>query len=276
LAEWKTKAVCVGGGGESLLNEHTSHLLNKLVDLGIDVGVVTNGTHIPQHLPALARCKWVAISMDAGTKETYMKMKGIKADKWDEVMGNIKKLAATGIETTWKFLVHPDNFNELYDACKMAKSIGCSIIHIRPGSHTWFSSFDDKSFQFPQNAVQHAKEQIARAREEFQDDTFRIYAVEDKFNSKWGVKKSFSKCYAVFTNCFIDSNGSVGLCCDRKGDPHLMLGNMQNIRAKWGSEDHWKIHENIRVSLCPRCTLIHVNEIFENVILEDKMFYNMF
>ncbi len=276
LSEWKTKAVCVGGGGESLLNENVSYLLTKLVELGIDVGVVTNGTHIPQHLDALSKCKWVAISMDAGCKETYMKMKGISSDKWEYVIQNIRLLSRTGVETTWKFLVHPENYAEILDACIAAKQAGCTQIHIRPGSHTWFSPRENKSFLFPAGAVDFAREQIREAKSRLQDDTFRVYAVEDKFNSQWGIKKSFSKCYAVFTNCFIDAKGTVGLCCDRKGDPHLILGTLDDIREKWGSNEHWKIHEHIKVEHCPRCTLVHVNEIFENVIIDDKMFYNMF
>jgi hypothetical protein len=44
----------------------------------------------------------------------------------------------------------------------------------------------------------------------------------------------------------------------------------------WGSKKHWDIHSQIDVSACPRCTLGHVNEIFENVIIEDKMLYNMY
>lgn len=276
LAEWKTRAVCVGGGGESLLNPNTSYLINKLADNKLDIGVVTNGTHIQDHIDALSRCKWVGISMDAGTRPTYMKMKGISTDKWDKVIENIKLLSTKNVEVTWKFLIHPDNYKEIYDACKEAKQSGCNLIHIRPGSHTWFSKKDDKSFEFNSNSVGIAKEQITNARKDFETDNFKIYAVEDKFSATWGIKKSFSKCYAVFVTCFIDSEGKVGLCCDRRGDDHIILGNLTNIRQMWGSAKHIDIQKNIQVNKCPRCTMTHVNEIFENVIMEDKMFYNMY
>ena len=276
LSEWKTRAVCIGGGGESLLNEHTSYLINELADLKIQIGLITNGTHIPNHLDALKRCKWVAISMDSGNRETYKKMKGVTTDRWDQALQNIKTLSETGVDTTWKFLIHPDNFNEIYDACKLAKEVGCSIIHIRPGSYAWFSSKKNKSFEFSENVVTLARNQIQRAKAEFESNTFKVVSVEDKFTLQWGIKKTFSKCYAVLTHCVIDSKGNINLCCDRRGDAHTTLGTLDTIREKWGSEEHWKIHENIKIEQCPRCTSIHVNETFENVIVNDNMLYNMY
>ena len=275
LQTWKTRSVCIGGGGESLLNPNTSYIIGTAKDLGMNVGLVTNGTHIHNHIEALKRMEWVGISMDAGTKETYSKMKGTTKDNWNQVLKNITLLVGGKVEVTYKFLLHPDNYKEIYQAAAMAKGLGCNVFHLRPGSHPWFHP-TDKSFQFGEDVIRHCKEQIEKAKADLDCDTFKIRSITDKFNDQWGIKKSFSKCYAIFTTCFITAEGNIGLCCDRRGDNHIMLGNLDNIMEKWGSEDHWKIHNNIKVNECPRCTLTHVNEIFENVIFEDKMLYNMY
>ena len=39
---------------------------------------------------------------------------------------------------------------------------------------------------------------------------------------------------------------------------------------------HKFIQQNIDIKFCPRCTYSNVNEIFENVIIEDKMMYNLY
>jgi hypothetical protein len=71
---------------------------------------------------------------------------------------------------------------------------------------------------------------------------------------------------------------TVGLCCDRRGDPKLELArsieDAKEIQKLWGSKGHWDIHDRIIVqSECPRCTYQPHNEIYEQVVLNDSMTY---
>lgn len=273
IYKWNVRAICIGGGGESLLNENTSYLIDSLYKK-CKIGVVTNGTHIPQHFKSLIKCKWVGISIDAGSSELYMKMKGISSDKWNMVMENIKMISNQEVEITWKYLLHPMNYNEVYPAIKKAKEIGCNVIHIRPGSNPWFIGGD--SFDFTESMVNECITQIEQGIKDFEDASFKVFYVVEKFGKNWKVKKSFSKCYAVYTTCYIDSNGNIGLCCDRRGDPRIILGNIKHINELWGSPKHKDIQKKIQVEFCPRCTYTHVNEIFENVIIKDMMLYDMY
>jgi wyosine [tRNA(Phe)-imidazoG37] synthetase (radical SAM superfamily) len=78
LSGWKyegntygVKAVCIAGGGEPLLNSETGSFIDNLVDRGIEVGVVTNGSHIGNFIESLAKCHWVSVSVDSGTTNTF-------------------------------------------------------------------------------------------------------------------------------------------------------------------------------------------------------------
>jgi hypothetical protein len=73
-----------------------------------------------------------------------------------------------------------------------------------------------------------------------------------------------------------DGGFNMGLCCDRRGDPAmLLLENCQDpkeIATAWGSKRHWEIANSIKPSEhCPRCTYAPHNEIYENVIEQDNM-----
>jgi len=279
LQHWKTRAVCIGGGGESLLNHNTYELIDSLYLLGIDIGVVTNGSRIDS-LNTLLKCKWIGFSMDAATSKTYSLMKGLSSYNFDAVLSNIALLTNKGTEISYKFLLHPNNCDEIYDACRIAKEIGCNLIHIRPGAEPWFSQ--DRSWVFSTDQIDKIQDDISRARNAFEDAEFRIFGITHKFAPDYSIKKSFKKCYACLTTCVISPNGDVGLCCDRRGDSSVVLGNIGTastniVKASgWGSDKHRAIHAHIDVSACPRCTYSHINEIFENVIIKDKMLFNMY
>ena len=70
---------------------------------------------------------------------------------------------------------------------------------------------------------------------------------------------------------------NLGLCCDRRGDDLLMLGDslssVDDIASLWGSSKHWDIFDKIKVNECPRCTYQPHNKIFEHVIEDDNMTY---
>jgi MoaA/NifB/PqqE/SkfB family radical SAM enzyme len=271
LKAWNTRAACIGGGGESLINPVSLDLIDEMSDLNIEIGVVTNGS-IQLEKEQLLKCKWVGISVDAATADTHAKIKGVPSNIFNKILSNISSMTNNGIEISYKFLIHPDNYLEIYKASKLAKEIGCNLIHIRPGAEPWFK--DDKSWHFNQDMVLAIREEIKKAKG-LENDKFKVFGITEKFNPDFSVKKSFEKCYACFTTCFINSVGDIGLCCDRRGDKKIILGNINDSNV-WGSEKHFKIHESVDINKCPRCTYSHINEIFENVIINDKTGYNLY
>lgn len=273
LIKWKSKAICIGGGGEPLLNLNTYYLIDKLKELNIQSALITNGTKIGDNLESLKKLDYLGVSVDAATEETFKLVKRSNFS-FSKLITNIESITKQGLEVTYKFLLLPKNTNEVYEACKIAKSIGCDQFHLRPGSEPWFS--DKKSYIFQEKQRNSVNEQLDRARIDFEDNTFKIFGVVSKFTDEWKIKATFNKCWACFTTCFVSPNGDIGLCCDRRGDDKIMLGNIDNINEKWNSPDHWKIHNNINIKDCPRCTFTHVNEIFEQVLIKDTMNCNFF
>lgn len=295
------ESVCVGGGGESLLNKYTGNLIENLVERGIGVGVVTNGTHITKwnNLEALSKCTWVGVSINGGTRETYERVH--QKDDFDLIMSNVKELVAYsdanntnlaqpghGPGVSMKYLLHPYNVGEVVQATKLAKKVGFKNIHIRPVNVPWFDleHKEHSPHRFKPEHIETFKEQIQEAME-YDSREFGVYGVTHKFNPDFTPNNDFEECYAIFMNMIIsppsDRNKGEGMfdasyCCDRRGDD-LLTGikngtDLEQIREYWGGEKHWEMHDEIRVKECPRCTFSPHNKIYENAIETNNMTYD--
>lgn len=293
------EAVCVAGGGEPLLNKETGFFIERCVSNGIEVGVVTNGTLINSFTESLARCTWVGVSIDAGKADTFKRLKRVGSeDVFNKIINNIVRLIeysksrktrlandGLGCGVSYKYLLHPDNVKEIYEAARLAKSIGCRSFHLRPASNPW-NKLGSDLVNFNSEDLDAFIEQIQMARE-LEDENFSIYGVTHKFDEKLNPANYFATCYAIFMTAVfmprtVESQDedafTLGLCCDRRGDARLELArdvvSASEIERLWGSKRHWEIFKSIKVEQeCPRCTYQPHNQIYEHVILKDNMTY---
>lgn len=294
LKEYSVKSVCIAGGGEPLLNPNTGLLIDLLVENNIKVAVVTNGYLIDRFLEPLSKCVWVGVSVDAGTKDTYNRIKGLSLDSnsFDKVIENIKNLItyAKKNNTTlskdnisygvsYKYLLSRDNIHEIYEAASKAKEIGCKNFHLRPASNTW-DKLNQNRIKFTKNDIKTYNKQIKQAFE-IDDEKFSIFGITHKFDGQFNICNRFERCYAIFMTALLtpsDKEGKVDLClcCDRRGDRMLTLksrlDNLEEVKKVWGGETHWSIFDKINVKhQCPRCTYQPHNQIYEQVIINDNM-----
>lgn len=300
---WKpgVSAVCIAGGGEPLLNPHTSTFIDQLRRNEIEVGIVTNGTLIDRSIDALSHTTWVGVSLDAGQKRTFNSLKGLPKDNdlFDKILTNIALLVdyakshnnrlgldRPGYGVSFKYLLYKENIGQVFEAAKLAKELGCKNIHFRPAGTSWDKIDSGDEITFTKEDTELFSEQIQKALE-LDGPDFGVYGVTHKFNSQFERANYFKKCHAVFmTSVFMPPSNPdadpdsmvMGLCCDRRGNSKLELltdvKDISEISNVWGSEKHWNIHDSINVAKeCPRCTYQPHNQIYEQVILNDSMTY---
>lgn len=302
LANWQghpkwekgVEAVCIAGGGEPLLHPGVGDFIRKLVDSGIEVGVVTNGTRIHEHIEALSLCTWVGVSVDAGSAATFEQLKG--KDRFGRVCDNISMLTdyikgrdctlgmqRPGYGVSYKYLLYNGNINDVYQATRTAKELGCRNFHLRPAGLAWYKlGQGEKSMFTPVDRVR-LSEQLEKARK-LESEDFGVFGITHKFDDALNKANQFSTCHAVFMTCVFmpprkghDEAFCVSLCCDRRGDSRLEFSapmrSFADVESHWGRDEHWRIHDAIDLEQCPRCTYQPHNQIFEHVILEDSMTY---
>ena len=288
LSEWGVRAVCIAGGGEPFVNPYTPEMIDQLLDYGIKVGIVTNGTLLNNEyiIKIVNKCSWLGVSVDEGDKYGYAKLKGTNPVAFETVINNIKcireyKIAnKTNLQIGYKYVITPNNIKSIYKAARLAKNIGCEFIHLRPVGATWFDN--PNKLIFSEQEVKMAQLYIHRAFNleglvEPEGHIFRVYGVIHKFSKKWHKKFTFKTCHALGMTCIFQPNGTVGLCCDRRGDSDVTLCtdliDPKEVLNYWSTQKHLDIIKNVNFAKCPtRCTYQPHNEIYENVIMQDLMY----
>lgn len=260
LAKWGVKGVCFGGGGEPSLHSGLASILRLTKYNGMESGVATNGTVWDDRLiSTMAQtCRWVGVSVDAATKETYQI--GRKADYFNKVLRNISKLIllvdTNNCDVAYKFLIFSHNQHEIYDACKIAKDLGARDFHARPSdfSHQGMGKLK-RSNDLNRESV---LEQFEKCHE-LETDSFRIFTVLHKFDSGFKPKKDFSQCYAAPLTIQICADGSVPFCVDQRHQKDYVLGfhypDPHNILKFWGGDRHQQlVFGNTPMNCHTRCT----------------------
>ncbi len=97
------------GGGEPTILKDFPAVQRLLVERGYPQQVSTSGVRFSQELEDGVRAGTIraVTSIDAGTRETYKKVKG--RDKFDVVFENVARYAKTGGDMTVKYILRADN-----------------------------------------------------------------------------------------------------------------------------------------------------------------------
>ena len=276
LSEWGVKGLCISGGGEPSLHKDLPQVIHHARSLWMDVALVTNATVIPKELAhAIQSCRWVALSVDAGSRETYEKIKGY--DLFDKVIDNIKHLVELReqyihkVDLCFKFLVLPENVQGIYEACKLAKGLGVQDFHARPVD---FERSDISRHKKLAINIGEVEEEFARCHT-LETNDFHVYTVTHKFDSGFHIKHDFEECLAAPLVIPILQDGNAYLCVDRKMEAEFKLGscypNPESILNWWGSDKHKELINSVNIDKCSRCTWSQYNSQISSVVIKDGM-----
>ena len=260
------RSCCYAGGGEPLLHSSSGKFLRKLSNNEVDIGIITNGLLIDRYIEDIIEsCKWVGVSVDSATEDTYINMKGATNGQFDKVKSNIMELANYNkLKVGFKFLVHPDNYFELYSAAQLARDLGCSYFHARPCFNPELKWDDDM--------INYTLKQVKEAQAHIETNKFQVCGVTHKFDNKFH-KKVIEKCEITpIAGTTFAADGWVYLCCDLRGEKQGKLCKWREIFDVWGSEHHREVIDNIDPNKCPhRCTYAPYQEILDEVFRKDLM-----
>lgn len=252
------KAVILIGGGEPLAHPKAGELINYLGTHDIHIGITTNGYFIDRYLDDIAKySSWTRISMDAGTAETFDKLRPAKdgKSKFDYIINNMRELAKVKKGTLgYSYLIRTEadgfgitsNISEIYKAAELARDIGCDYFEVKPSY----------SYTGGQNhaLVKHSKERMDEAREEIgrldslERPGFRIVKainLEDSLNCvNRSQEKSYHRCVVADMRTLICPSG-VYVCPYWRGKDAYRIGNAhtQTLEEIWNSQRRKEVME---------------------------------
>ncbi|MBU7047968.1 MAG: radical SAM protein [Theionarchaea archaeon] len=121
-------------GGEPLLRDDISKILQYCNDLDIDVGLATNGTSGRKKIESLARSwdkkKTVHVSVDASTPEKYYEITGSR--DFHAVLDCTRALLEYDLDVIWNFVYTPLNKDNLESVCDLAINLGVTKMFVIP------------------------------------------------------------------------------------------------------------------------------------------------
>lgn len=266
LANWGTKGICFGGGGESLLNKDTWYLPSYAAQRGLQPCIITNGTVMNESIVEnVASCKWMAFSVDAATPETFQYIKGV--DLFNIVIGNIRNVVRK-TRVAYRFLLTSDNAHEILDACVLAKQIGCDTFHVRP------VDLHRSDYKGGRELVLNLESILSQYQKchELETANFKVQTVMHKFNSDFTPKHHFKKCLASPICLQACTDGYCYVCPDHRMEDRFKLGSQESIQDWWGSDEHRSIIQSIVPDReCSRCTWSEYQKQITEVVSKDQM-----
>ncbi|MFZ0748581.1 MAG: radical SAM protein, partial [Pyrinomonadaceae bacterium] len=131
------------GGGEPLAHVSMPEPIVQAHELGMAVGLTTNGSLVNRHLSAIAECvQWTRFSIDAATAHTFAVFRPSHVkNAFEKVISNIELLAKIKkgkIGYSFLLLKRRDsageinNYEEVFEAGRLAKEIGCDYFELKP------------------------------------------------------------------------------------------------------------------------------------------------
>lgn len=186
----------------------------KALDLGLKCALVTNAVSMKPNLieNILPRFTWVRISVDAGNKESYTKIRSCAPGHWDVVWKNIGALADSIVAHQSQtalglgFVVTPHSYKEIVQFVKRAKEHNVGNVRLT----AMFSPSEEKPFvpiyDEIQSLIQEAKALATKA-----------FAVYDNFGSRFEDLKQhrpdFPSCPHQYYVGYIGGNLKAFRCC---------------------------------------------------------------
>lgn len=127
----KVKGIQLSGGGEPLTNPHTLEFIQNCAQMGISVGLNTNGELLNDKSAEIIgkNCTYCRISLDASHAYTHEKLHGSK--HFNEILDGISNLKHAGIrEVGISYLVVKENVREILDLQELRLPV--DYIHFKP------------------------------------------------------------------------------------------------------------------------------------------------
>lgn len=208
------KAVEFTGGGEPTAHKDHLEIIGYAQSLGLETGLVTNGVRLKDH-DVFRNLDWLRISLDAGTEETYERVRESKA--WKRVIDNLgvvsqfnKPLVGVG------FVVTRENYHEIAEAALIVKESGISYMRVS-------ALFSEEGSKYYDGLDVHVP-----------DYEWVVNLFPDRVNDLDQEAPDYSFCgYQQFVN-YIGADLKIYTCCTNAYTLHGQIGDLSNrTYADW-------------------------------------------
>jgi MoaA/NifB/PqqE/SkfB family radical SAM enzyme len=261
-----TRSINFTGGGEPTLHRDFHALLDCSFKLGLQNGLLTNGSLLPQEHDdqLLEQLVWMRVSMAGGAREPYRAVQG--RDDFDTVVGNLRRIAArrkqTGATTGLgvAMLVKRDNLASVPGLARTLADMGLDYLQVRqdmfsdPAELAWWRGEAMPVMEGLRGVTEGSGLRILGAR--------YVDAQADLGFAR--------RCHAHHFVIAINAEGFVCFCKNTRDKPEFYVGNLHDRTFTEIWESSLRIHElegSINPANCATfCKNMDINNAVESVV----------
>ena len=263
------KSILYAGEGEPLLHPDIGKIIAHSSNIGIDVGLFTNGQLLNEEfadviLPSLT---FVRFSFNGGTKENYADIHKVKPEIFERVVANIKTASdikekeSLDVVIGVQYVLLPENIDYLIDAVKTLKGTGVDYFVIKP----FVQQSHLQSYRIGAQLDLNNIEDIFNEAESFSSEDFVVIARRESFED-YG-NRAYKHCYGTSFVSVLNSAGDIATCLPYWDKDDFVLGNIYNNTFSdiWYGERREKVkgylENELNVQECPpNCRPNTINE----------------
>lgn len=288
LGSLGVKALTFSGGGEPLVYgpERVLTLMEQAVSLGMDVGLITNGSQL-RSTRFLGLCKWVRVSLDGYDADTFARYHGRNDKEFAKVCDNFRALClaagkckAAGLPCATvgagylsdRQSVERRDFWNMAEFCQQFD--GLDYLQFRP---LVINMVDDPTLtgggwdSFTEEDLAATFAAYEEAKHTWATPTYRVLISDGKYRalSQLGFGKTYNRCLAHFLEAVVAADCRIYICCHGQGTDAFCLGDLRkNTFAEiWHSERAREVYESINpIKHCgPACRLHLQNSMLQDL-----------
>ncbi len=135
IASIGVKAVTYSGGGEPLVHPQIDKILDNTISNGLSLSMLTNGQKITNFISDyLIEAKWIRISMDYYSEESFSLSKRGNSKMYKELCNNLKNFTTKNktCEIGINYVITKENYLFLEDSIKLIMSLGIDNVRYAP------------------------------------------------------------------------------------------------------------------------------------------------
>jgi len=230
MAKNGVKSLNFAGEGEPLLYKNLPEIIEHCENVGIDSSLTTNFSITDEKSLEIyvKYCKWIKVSLNAGSAEVYAQIHRTKEDDFNRVLENLKKSVeirnhlGKGSTLGAQMLLLPENFQTAAPLAKKLQEIGIDYLVIKPYSQH-LSSITTEYKDISYSDFMYLEKEL----EKYNTKTFNVIFRANTMKKLENTLERYEKCGAVpFFWGYIMSDGSVFGCSNHITNPDFCYGNI--------------------------------------------------
>jgi len=242
-----TKAVELVGGSEPTLHPELLTISKSIIDMGYDIGIVTNGVLIHRIQSIAKYFNFIRISLDSGNEKVYRKTH--RSNAYMTVIRNIDGLISYGVNPNkigLSYLCLPENshYKDIKEFVKLAISLCVGYVVFRPAV----------LHKYCNESIGNTLISIRRLKREYSKKIRIFYSYKNRWLRASNQMSKSGECKMSLLTGIIQADGRVPFCNLYRKVKNYNLGNVykKDFGKIWLGQKHKKLLTDMRREHCSK------------------------